>query len=203
MRYLLMIIFWSITFFSSSSHAADAPTSIAGIKLGADISSVHHSCKLTTDIPLSDERHLNEITMKSQIVPGIKGGTIAYANCSKKGAIVRVKLKFDNPSREFFDDLLKRYTQNFGKPDNWRGNPFQTIISWKWSFKNKSGEAINLELTHSDDEDYKTGNFVKLTHRSLWEQEALCYSRLAGSAGGEPSPPTPASQLNYEQLIPQ
>jgi hypothetical protein len=193
--FLLLIIPVSI-------QAQNVPMTLAGIKLGADISTVHHRCKLSTDIRLADERHLNEINLMPEFVPGIKSGTVAYANCAQKGAIVRIKLKFDNASRSFFDDLLNRYTKNLGKPEKWRGNPFQTVISWKWNFKDDAGQKINLELTHSNDEDYKIGNFVKLTLRSLWEDEEACNKATLGPSEESASIPTPPDKLDYRQLIP-
>ncbi len=201
MRILFIFFFLAVPV---ALQAHTVPLSLAGITLGADVSTVHHRCKMSTDIPLADERHLNEINLMPQFVPGIKSGSVAYANCSKKGAIVRIKLKYDNPSRAFFDDLLSRFTKSWGKPEKWRGNPFQTVISWKWSFKNDQGEKINLELTHSEDEEYKLGNFVKLTLRSLWEEEAACHKKSLGpSEGAGTLLPTPPDKLQYEQLIPR
>ncbi len=199
MKYLFFVLCLAL---SSSAYGENAPMSLAGITLGTDISTVHHRCKLSTDIPLADERHLNEINLMPQI-PGVKGGTLAYANCGQKGAIVRIKIKFDNPSQTFFDDLLSRYTNTWGKPKEWRGNPFRTVISWKWAFKNDQGQKINLELTHSDDDDYKMGNFVKLTYRSLYEEEDACFRRTLAPSDREVSMPTPADKLDYRLLIPQ
>lgn len=200
MRYVILLLCLAI---SASAQARGIPMSLAGINLGADIATVHHRCKLSTDIPLADERHLNEIQLKPQFVPGVKSGSVAYANCGKKGQIVRIKIKFDNPYRPFFNDLLNRYQKIFGKPEEWRGDPFQTVVSWKWSFKNEIGQRVSLELTHSKDEDYKTGNFVKLTLRSLWEEEAACLKRTLGPSGVSDSSPTPQDKLDYTLLIPR
>jgi len=177
--------------------------SLAGITLGADISTAHHCCKLATDIRLVEERQLNEIELKPQCVAGIKSATVAYANCDQKGKIVRIKLKFDNPSHDFFNDILSRYKKKFGKPEEWRGDPFQKVISWKWSFKNNTGQKVGLELTHSKDDDYKMGNFVKMTLRSLWEEEAECLKRSLGPSDEKASSPTPEDKLDYSQLIPR
>lgn len=200
MKSIILLLILAV---SASAQAREMPMSIAGIKLGADVATVHHRCKLSTDIPLVEERHLNEIQLKPQFVPGVKSGSVAYANCEKKGQIVRIKLKLDNPSRTFFNDLLNRYQKNFGKPEEWRGDPFQTVISWKWSFKDDLGQRVGLELTHSKDEDYKTGNFVKLTLRSLWDEEAACFKRAQGPSGISDSTPTPRHKLDYNQLIPR
>lgn len=200
MRYF--IIFLSL-FLSASAYAQKVPMTLAGITLGEKISAVRNQCRLTTDIALVEERHLNEMRLQPQFVPGIRSGSVAYANCEQQGRIVRIKLKFDNPSKTFFHDLLRRYKNAFGTPLEWRGNPFQTIISWKWSFEDNLGQRINLELTHSEDGDYKTGNFVKLTFRSLWESEAACYEREILEEESYQNPPTPAEKLQYDLLIPK
>jgi hypothetical protein len=76
-------------------------------------------------------------------------------------------------------------------------------MSWKWSFTDFQGEQVNLELTHSRDDDYKTGNFVKMTLRSLWVREDACQDAKAQSGGPDDSGPTPANKLDYRLLIPQ
>lgn len=200
MQYLIIVF---LLLSASFSRAGNLPMSLAGITLGADISTVHHCCLLDTDIPLADERYLSEIDLAAQFVPGVKSGSVAYATCSQKGKIVRIKLKFDNPSREFYDDLLKRYEKTFGQAHEWRGDPMQTVISWKWNFKDGSGQKVNLELTHSDDEDYKTGNFVKMSLRSLWEAEAECIKGGVASGTLAVTKPTPRDKLDYSLLIPK
>ncbi len=200
MRYLILLLCLAVPTFV---QGGDMPMSLAGITLGTDISTVHSSCKMATDIPLVEERQLNEIELKSQFVAGIKSATVAYANCQNKGKIVRIKLKFDNPSLDFFNDILSRYKKIFGKPEEWRGDPFQKVISWKWSFKDNMGQKVGLELTHSKDDDYKMGNFVKMTLRSLWEEEAECFKRSLGPPDAKESSPTPEDKLDYSKLIPR
>lgn len=198
--YLTPVLLWLS---ASFAQAGNIPTSLAGIELGADVSTVDHCYVPSTDIPLAEERHLNEIDLEAQFVPGIKSGSVAYATCSQKGRIVRIKLKFDDPSREFYDELLKRYEKAFGKAHEWRGDPMQTILSWKWNFIDANGKKINLELTHSDDEDYKTGNFVKMNYRSLWEEESACLKGNAASGAAGSGKPTPKDKLDYSLLIPR
>ena len=196
-----MLLLW--LFLATSVQAEVFPTSLGGIVLGDDISSIRDICRPHTDIPLAQERHLMEVQLVPHHAPGIRGGTVAYASCAEAGRIVRIKLKFDNDSREFFENLLRRYRQRFGKPLEWRGDPFQTVVSWKWSFQDASGEQVNLELTHSRDEDYKTGNFVKMTLRSLWVRENACQEAKREQDGTDHDGTTPAHKLDYRLLIPQ
>lgn len=179
------------------------PLSLAGITLGEDISTIGDFCDSESDLPLADERHLNEMLLRPGFMAGIMNGAVAYAACSQKGRIVRIKLRFDNSSLSFYHDLRRRYEQAFGKPDEWRGDPLQTVISWKWSFSDEAGRRVGLELTHSNDDDYKIGNFVKMTLRSLWEEEAACFKRSKASQDMEAIVPTPRGQLDFGQLVPR
>lgn len=188
---------------ASSVQAQVFPTSLGGITLGEDISSIHDICRMHTEIPLSQERHLMEIQLIPNHAPGIRSGSVAYANCDQVGRIVRIKLKFDNDSRQFFDDLLRRYRQNFGRSIEWRGDPFQKVVAWKWSFHDSQGQQINLELTHSRDDDFKIGNFVKITLRSLWVSEAACQDAKTRPLDQPHAAPTPAHKLDYRLLVPQ
>jgi hypothetical protein len=196
-----MLLLW--LFMTTSVQAQVFPTSLGGVTLGEDISSIDEICRMHTQIPLSQERHLMEVQLIPHYAPAIRGGSVAYANCDQIGRIVRIKLKFEDESREFFDNLLRRYRDRFGKPQEWRGDPFQTVMSWKWSFINAQGEQVNLELTHSKDEDFKTGNFVKMTLRSLWLSEDACQDAKNESGADNDRAPTPAHKLDYRLLIPQ
>jgi hypothetical protein len=200
MKYCMLLL-W--LFMASSVQAQVFPTSLGGVTLGEDISSIGEICRMHTQIPLSQERHLMEVQLIPHHAPGIRGGSVAYANCDQIGRIVRIKLKFEDESREFFDNLLRRYRERFGKPLEWRGDPFQTVMSWKWSFTNSKDEQVNLELTHSRDEDFKTGNFVKMTLRSLWLTEDACQDAKNVSGADNDHAPTPPNKLDYRLLIPQ
>jgi hypothetical protein len=199
MKHLILFLLLALP---GTIRAAEVPMSLAGITLGSDISSIGDFCDSSTDIPLADERHLSEMLLRPGFVPGVKNGSVAYANCSQKGRIVRIKLKFDDSSRVFYNDLRRRYEEVFGKPSEWRGDPLQTVISWKWSFSGDDGQRVSLELTHSNDDDYKLGNFVKMTLRSLWEEEAACRSAKYPQNAGD-NPATPAGQLDYRLLVPR
>jgi hypothetical protein len=192
-----------LLFMASSVQAEVVPTSLAGIVLGEDIATIGEKCDMAADLPLSQERHLNEVPLMHYAAPGIRGGSVAYANCGQVGRIVRIKLKFENDSPEFFDDLLRRYRERFGKPLEWRGDPFQTVMAWKWSFSDDQGRKVNLELTHSKDDDFRTGNSVKLTLRSLWEEEAACQERKSGPSQRAMRSPTPPDRIDYNLLIPR
>jgi hypothetical protein len=120
--------------------------------------------------------HLREV----EIVPqeGFKNGLIAYGTCHNPNSIVRIKLKYAEGSLEFYQELLKRFKQKFGEPDEYQGDPFGVFISWKWSFTDSRQNRISLVLQHNlKDEDEKIGNALKLTLSNHLEEDASCFQR--------------------------
>lgn len=154
--------------------AQEAPHDIAGFTIGGDISSFQHQVNPKTDLPIRYAEYIHEV----EILPthGFKSGLISYATCQTPGRIIRIKLKFANGSPAFYEDLLKRYKKRFGEPDDWKGDPFHVVISWKWSFTDAQGNRISMILQHNvKDTDEKIGNTLKLTMHEAIENERLCF----------------------------
>lgn len=200
MKYLMLLL-WLFT--AVSVQAQVFPTALGGIVLGQDISTIREICRMHTEIPLSLERHLMEVQLVPGHAPGIRGGSVAFANCLEVGRIVRIKLKFEDGSRPFFDNLLQRYQQRFGKPQEWRGDPFQTVRSWKWSFRDGHGEQVNLELTHNAEDGSTTENSVKMTLRSLWLREDDCQDRKTAQEAVPETVRNPLGENDFRLLVPQ
>jgi hypothetical protein len=120
---------------------------------------------------------LNKYLGEEQVIPpqGFKSGRITYGLCDRPDKILRIKLKFADSSKDFFNILLGKYKEKLGEPDEYKGDPFQTIIAWKWSFTNEQNEKISLILQHNMMvKDEKMGNSVKLTLISQFEKEEKC-----------------------------
>jgi hypothetical protein len=118
--------------------------------------------------------NIEEVEIKP--IEGIKSGLIAYATCTAPGHIVRIKLKYKDASKKFYEDLLKRTKKKFGDPDEYRGDPFHILVAWKWSFVNQAGNRISMTLQHNSmDTEEKMGNAIKLTMTSLIEEDRQCY----------------------------
>jgi hypothetical protein len=119
--------------------------------------------------------YISEVELKPSF-EGYRSGYIFYGTCDKPGRIVKFKLKYERSDKEFFDELLQRFKQKFGEPDEYRGDAFRAFIAWKWSFRDKDGNNISLILQHNsaDVEEYTRGNSVKLSATSLIEKETKC-----------------------------
>jgi hypothetical protein len=120
------------------------------------------------------KEYLYEVEIKS--LNHFKSGLIAIGNCADPGKIVRIKLKYSDPSKSFYSELLKRYKARFGDPTEYQGDPFRVFIIWKWRFFDENQNQINLILQHNvEDEDEKLGNAVKMTFINQLEKEKSCF----------------------------
>jgi hypothetical protein len=154
--------------------AADAPHQVAVFKLNSDIAEVKDYVIMETALPIRYMENIEEVEIRQ--IDGIRSGLIAYATCTAPGRIVRIKLKYQDSSKDFFDKLLKRIEQKYGKPDEYRGDPFHIVISWKWSFTDKDNNRISLTIQYNSmDTEEKMGNAIKLTMTNLMEEDQRCY----------------------------
>jgi hypothetical protein len=186
---------------------AQAPQQIAGIRLGANLDQYKGIVQMDTALPVRHMEYISEVGLKPSF-EGYRSGYIFYGNCDKPGRIVKIKLKYERSDKEFFDELVKRFKQKYGNPDQYRGDAFRAFIAWKWSFKDKDGNNISLILQHNsaDVEEYTRGNSVKLSATSLIEKEAGCEELK----NPEPKQPQHAKgerrakeQVDFQRLIPE
>ncbi|MEJ2286052.1 MAG: hypothetical protein P8X85_20950 [Desulfobacterales bacterium] len=158
--------------------AGQAPHQINAFVLGKNISEFKDYVIMETALPIRYMENIEEVEIKA--LEGIKSGLIAYATCATPGKIVRIKLKYKDPGKKFYEELLKKISNKFGKPDEYRGDPFHIVLSWKWSFVNQKNERITMTLQHNTmDTEEKLGNSIKLTNRSAMADDLKCYREKA------------------------
>jgi len=184
---------------------AQAPSQIGGFMLGGNISDYKNRVVMETAMPIRYADYLTEV----ETIPmeGFKTGLVTFGNCAVPGQIVRIKLKYENPTKKFYESLLKKYKARFGEPLEWRGDPFHILISWKWSFKDSQNNQISMILQHNTrDEEEKLGNAVKITLTNRLEEELTCFEKKypdsqseasRQQAGEKPGP------VNWDRLIPK
>jgi hypothetical protein len=172
LRFVLTILFA----FVPGIALAEAPHQVGGFVLDEDIKKFEDRVIMNTALPIRYAENIEEVEIK--FTPGFKSGLIAYGTCEKPGNIVRIKLKYADSSKKFYKELLKQFKKRFGEPDEYRGDPFQIMIAWKWSFVDPQNHNISLTLQHNTlDEEEKIGNAVKLTNTTLIEKDLECFKR--------------------------
>ena len=175
MRWLTTVLALWILLNAAPLSAGDVPHEIAGFALGADIAGLAGRLQMDSVLPVRYQEYLEEVEIAPR--PGFKSGLIAYGTCAAPGRIVRVKLKYIDASRAFYDALLERVENRFGKPSVYEGDPFHIVVEWKWSFVDAEGNRITLHLSHNNqDFEEKYGNAVKLTQIGAIEAERDCYA---------------------------
>jgi hypothetical protein len=185
------------------SARADAPHSLAGFVLGGRMSDFKDKVDMNTVLSTRYLESLKEVEAKD--IKGYKTGLITYGTCIQPPQIIRLKFKYADSSKEFFDELLKRYEMNLGIPDKWRGDPFHIVIAWKWQFTDKDGNRISIILQHNNrDEEEKQGNSVKMTMWNLMLEEDQCFEKKHPETAKPPefSYRGPDS-VNWKPLIPR
>jgi hypothetical protein len=155
---------------------AAAPHELAGFVLGGKMTDFKERMKMETALPVRYLESLKEAEAKK--IKGFKTGLIRYGTCIEPSRIVRLKFKYADASKRFYDELLKRYKAQLGDPDEWRGDPFRIVLAWKWHFTDENGNRISLILQHNiRDEDEKEGNSVKMTMWNLVLEEERCFEK--------------------------
>jgi hypothetical protein len=184
---------------------AQAPKELAGFVLGQEIQAFEQMVKLETALPIRHARYISEVETKR--LKGYKSGIIGYGNCAAPGKLLRIKLKYADSSKKFYDALLERFKKKFGDPDEWRGDPFHIVLAWKWAFTDSDGSTVSLILQHnSRDSEEKIGNAVKLAQTSQINKEQACYAskhpivQEAGAKKGDKKQKGPA---DWEHFVPR
>ena len=173
-RILVLATSAALLWIANVCPAADAPHQVAVFKLNSDIADIKDYVIMETALPTRYMENIEEVEIRP--LEGIKTGLIAYATCAAPGHIVRIKLKYDDSSEDFYKKLFAKIKAKYGEPDEYRGDPFHILISWKWSFVGKDGSHISMTLQHNSmDTEEKLGNAIKLTMTSLIEEDEHCY----------------------------
>ncbi|UCD32394.1 MAG: hypothetical protein JSV38_00360 [Desulfobacterales bacterium] len=185
---------------------ADAPKGVGGFVLGKHIKEYKQMLKMETATSIRNQQYIHELETKE--IAGFKTGYISFGNCSELGRIVRIKLKYLNSTKKFYNSLLKRFKKKFGEPSEWRGDPFHVVIAWKWSFIDNDNNRISLILQHNTkDQEEKMGNSVKLNMTNLIEEERLCYEKKSDESGTSLKSKTHETKnklpINWDLFIPR
>ena len=203
--FLTVIVFCLTVATFSAATAPETPREIAGFVLGSDLDHYKDRVDMQTTIPVMDMRYLKEVT--TEYIPGYSKGTVVYATCSAPGEIVRIKMKYEDPSKLFYEKLLDAVKNKFGNPDEWRGDAFHHFIAWKWSFKNKTNDSISMILQHAVEGslDHPDGNVIKLTNWTAVQRDRRCYEKGLEEPGQKAPKETEAAKgaPGIKNLVPK
>ncbi|MHC1742344.1 MAG: hypothetical protein AB9873_04840 [Syntrophobacteraceae bacterium] len=188
---------------ASPGHTYETPRSIASITLGTMVTDVQDKVDLGSAVPLGGANFLMRAPLKP--VRGFESGYVVYGNCKEKGRIVRIKVKYENDDEAFYNEVLSALKHRYGKPAEWRGNPFGTLKIWKWSLKDAARHSIGIQLQHyeGDDDAFTPGNSFKITHGSYLEEEKACYEQTRKDEKQASRSGTATGKMKFEDYLPR
>jgi len=176
MKKIINLTVLGVLLFFSQVCLGQAPKQVAGFFLGGNFSEFKEKVRMETVLPIRYREYLKEVETKP--IEGFKSGLIWFGTCNEPNRIVRIKLKYADSSKKFYNKLLERFKQRYGEPDEWRGDPFHVVIAWKWSFIDSDRNPISMILQHNTlDGEEKKGNALKMTLTDLIHQEHLCHEK--------------------------
>ena len=204
LKIMLRVLALALFIWPSICPAAEAPHELAGFVLGGKI--IDYKDRIEPDSVLS-VRYLESLKeVEAKEIWGYKTGLISYTTCVTPPRITRIKFKYADASKAFYDALLKRFRKRFGEPDEYRGDPFHVVIAWKWAFRDENNNDISLILQHNTrDEEEKQGNSIKLTLWNLFKQEIRCFEKRHPESAGSETPAfrfNKTSSIDWESFIP-
>ncbi|MFW5733516.1 MAG: hypothetical protein ACOCWR_00490 [Oceanidesulfovibrio sp.] len=179
---------------------AELPRSVLGLTMGENVSKIENLLWMDSATRLTDTPFLMEVDIKHTEFPGIRGGSVTYGNCAHPGTLIGCKLKFDDRDYSLFERLYKIYEKRFGKPDEWQGDAFRTVRSWKWMVRD-GDQRINIVLTYSKDPTMRPGVSIKLDMHTLWMDEYECYHASLDKERPK-AEPVPADKLDLSRFVP-
>jgi hypothetical protein len=187
---------------SGACLAHSAPLEIAGIKLGADKNG--YEDKIDAVNHLTDISHPYVTVAAIKPVPGFRSGYVAYGNCVDRGRIVRVKMNYEDGSKDFFEKILAALKKRYGEPREWRGNPFGSLRVWKWTLADPALGEISMVLQHytGDDESFTRGNSIRIGASRLLKAEQECY-RAARPAKTDAPKLQGVRELGLDHFLPR
>ena len=181
--------------FPTTVPAKNIPVEVGGFVLGSDV----------TDYPdIEYTNFLKEVVIYDW--HGFDKGIISYGICDSPGEIVKIKLKYEDSSKKFFETLLKRYKKKYGEPDEWKGDSFGILHVWKWKFTDKNNNRIQLILQHNTkNTNENLGNMVKLYCPDQIIREQQCFTKTCSShiKQQEEESLRLRKKSNWNYLIPQ
>lgn len=152
---------------SVAANSERIPSEVGGFMLGSNV----------TDYPEIE----NSNSMKEVVIydwHGFDKGIISYGVCASPGEIIKIKLKYENASKQYFKLLLKKFKKKYGKPTEWKGDSFGILHIWKWKFVDENKNRTHLILQHNTkNPNENTGNMVKLFYPDKIVAEQVCFSK--------------------------
>lgn len=194
---ILWIVVLGFTFsaFPLLALGEKVPHEIAGIALGSNVN----------DYPdIIRTNFLKEVVVTDW--HGFRKGVISYGTCKYIDQILKIDMKYENKSKDFFKILMKKFRETFGEPDAWTGDSFGVMHVWKWKFIDKDQNRVSLKLQYNGkNSDETIGNIVKLSYPGKMDEERRCFIEVCENTKDkiDEKRKEQLNQSDWSHLVPQ
>jgi len=165
---LIVVFGFTISVFPLLAAAEKVPHEIAGIVLGSNVN----------DYPeIIQTNFLKEVVVTDW--HGFRKGVLSYGTCKYLDQILKIDMKYENKSKDFFEKLMKKFRKTFGEPHAWTGDSFGVMHVWKWQFIDEEQNRVSLKLQYNGkNSDETIGNIVKLSYPGKINEERRCFMEV-------------------------
>jgi hypothetical protein len=206
----IRIAFFLVCFLANPCFAAQfiIPHEVGGFVLGESIHKFKDQVNLSSRMKVRYQEFLSEVEINP--LKHYKSGLISVGNCSDPGKIVQIKLKYADFSKEFYQELLKRFKARFGLPRESKDDPLRLFNVSIWHFFDENQNQIDLILQHNiqaETETEKRDNVVKMILVTQMEKEQGCLlekkRRTDPAKAQDESRKMPSLIIDWDLLIPK
>ena len=183
-------------------RAADAPSQLAGIAVGANAEDLRDRLDLARVAPLWDKPWLVRANLKP--TKGFTAGYVLLGGCSTQNLVERIRLQYKDGSKALFDKLTRRLTDRYGIPTPLPSPKGVKYKGYRWVFGSNKTKGLDILLEHFEQagEENPSGNIIRMSDNRAMAQERACYEAMIKGAP-EPQPAFPLFEVDENWLLPQ
>ena len=187
---------------AAPARAAQAPTQIAGIAIGANAEDLRDRLDLARVAPLWDKPWLVRANLKP--TKGFSAGYVMLGGCAAQNRVERVRLQYKDGSKALFDKLTRQLTDRYGVPMPLPAPKAAKYQGYRWVFGTNKSKGLDILLEHFEQagEDSPSGNIIRFSDNRAMAQEKSCYDAMIKGTP-EPQPAFPLFEVDQSWLLPQ
>ncbi|EFL49921.1 conserved hypothetical protein [Solidesulfovibrio fructosivorans JJ]] len=182
--------------------AQKAPTTLAGITLGADAENLRDRLDISRMAPIWNRPWLIRANLKP--TKGFEAGYVILGGCATTNRVMRVRLLYADGSLAAFDKLVKGMTVRYGVPTPLPSKKSGKYKGYRWVFGSNKTKGVDVLLEHfgAAVDDGPKGNVIRLSDNRAIANEKACYDSMVRGAP-EPQPAFPLFSIDQNWLLPQ
>ena len=183
-------------------RAAEAPSQLAGIALGANAEDLRDRLDLARIAPLWDKPWLVRANLKP--TKGFAAGYVLLGGCATQNRVERIRLQYKDGSKALFDKLARILTERYGVPTPLPALKAVKYKGYRWVFGANKTKGMDILLEHFEgtNDENPSGNVIRMSDNRAMAQERTCYDAMIKGAP-EPQPAFPLFEVDDKWLLPQ